>query len=414
MSIAHASPPVLDAGAGGVAPALALLAETRQRTLALVSHLGPAELERVHSPVMGPLVWDLAHIAAYEDLWLCHDHGRLDLLRPELARIYDAFATPRVHRRLERTEMLDTPGAFSYMDAVRERTRDVLERRGPGDWSRLELVVRHELQHTETMRQTMNLACLLPAGEPPPLKLDGAGVDSATANRTWIGGAAMHGAGTDSAGGAPPDGDWVEVPAGRFPVGAPREGFAYDNERPQHEVRLGAFAIASRPLLNVDWHEFRAAGGYERREWWSPEGWAWLNGHAGGAREPWTSHPRARRDDPHTCLCHLSWFEADALARSRGARLPSEAEWEVAARLPAGLPSKGLVWEWTSSQLRGYPGFRPDPYPEYSEVFFDRGYRVLRGSSWATAPRVASASFRNWDLPQRRQLFAGARLAQDR
>jgi gamma-glutamyl hercynylcysteine S-oxide synthase len=123
----------------------------------------------------------------------------------------------------------------------------------------------------------------------------------------------------------------------------------------------------------------------------------------------------------------VSWFEADAFARWRGARLPSEAEWERAATEagdgrghldqldfgpgPAG-PFVGDCWEWTASDFRGYPGFEPFPYREYSEVFFERGYRVLRGASWATRPAVARTTFRNWDLPQRRQIFAGFRCAE--
>jgi iron(II)-dependent oxidoreductase len=120
----------------------------------------------------------------------------------------------------------------------------------------------------------------------------------------------------------------------------------------------------------------------------------------------------------------VSWFEADAFARAHDARLPSEPEWEKAATFaaasgggvapgarPGALEAVGQVWEWTRSAFGGYPGFRAHPYREYSEVFFGDSYRVLRGSSWATAPRLVSDTFRNWDLPQRRQLFAGLRLA---
>jgi iron(II)-dependent oxidoreductase len=118
----------------------------------------------------------------------------------------------------------------------------------------------------------------------------------------------------------------------------------------------------------------------------------------------------------------VSWFEADAFARAYGARLPEEAEWERAAsgggydraaRGGGALADVGQVWEWTGTSFHGYPGFRAHPYREYSEVFFGDSYRVLRGSSWATAIRVASLTFRNWDLPERRQIFAGLRLARD-
>ncbi len=108
----------------------------------------------------------------------------------------------------------------------------------------------------------------------------------------------------------------------------------------------------------------------------------------------------------------MSWFEADAFARAAGARLPSEVEWEKAAGRGQ-LTSTGRVWEWTQSEFDGYRGFVAHPYREYSEVFFAKGYRVLRGGSWATSERVASRHFRNWDLPQRRQIFAGVRLARD-
>jgi iron(II)-dependent oxidoreductase len=164
---------------------------------------------------------------------------------------------------------------------------------------------------------------------------------------------------------------------------------------------------------------FSEGGGYERREWWTREGWAWKQEY------DITHHPAISAGHPEAAACHVSWFEADAFAKAHGARLPTEREWEKAAtweqdsngERPAGsagaLAAVGQVWEWTASHFHGYPGFRAFPYREYSEVFFGERYRVLRGSSWATDARVASTTFRNWDLPLRRQIFAGVRLARE-
>jgi len=353
---------------------LAAMDETRARTLALVAPLSDEQLEAQLSPIMSPLVWDLAHIAAYEDLWICARHGGGELLRAELAAVYDAFETPRAVRG--EIELLGAGAAREYMAAVRARTVATLERAGAGDGVLCELVLRHELQHTETMLQTMALAGLLADGEPlAPL------------------------AGGD---------EWIEFAPGSFEMGAGPQGFAYDNERPRHEVELPGFSIADRPVTNATWLTFAEGGGYERREWWSDEGWAWKEEYDIG------HHPVVAAGDLEAPVCHVSWFEADAFARAQGARLPTEQEWERAAtseqQAPAGI---GAVWEWTASSFLPYPGFRAYPYREYSEVFFGDRYRVLRGGSWASSPRVATPTFRNWDLPERRQIFAGLRLARD-
>jgi iron(II)-dependent oxidoreductase len=351
------------------------LQDVRAATLALVAHLDDAQLERTYTSLMSPLVWDLAHIAAYEDLWLAHRHAGLPLLHPELAEMYDAFETPRAVRG--EIELLDAPAARGYLRDVRERVLAALAVEGEGDGVLCELVLRHELQHTETMRQAMAIAGILPAGEPRLEPL--ANGDSCA---------------------------WVEVGAGAFEMGAPAEGFAYDNERPRHTVETDAFAIARWPVTNAGWLEFAADGGYERRELWSAEGWAWKEREAAGP------HAAIAQGDPRAAVCHVSWFEADAFARAHAARLPTEAEWERAASEDA-LEATGQVWEWTNSFFGGYPGFFAHPYREYSEVFFGDDYRVLRGGSWASSARVATKTFRNWDYPQRRQIFAGVRLAHD-
>jgi iron(II)-dependent oxidoreductase len=357
---------------------VAALEEVRARTLALVGHLDDAELERQVDPIMSPLAWDLAHIAAYEDLWLVHRFAGEELLHPELAARYDAFETPRAVRG--DIELLDAPATREYLAAVRRRTLAAIDARGTDPVTH-EMVLRHELQHTETMRQAMRLGGQLPPGEPSFAPGDGR------------------------------DG-WIAIPGGSFGMGAADDVFSYDNERPRHAVGVAPFAIARRPVTNATWLRFTEGGGYQRREWWSDEGWAWKEDY------DITHRPDAADGHPEAPVCHVSWFEADAFARSCGARLPTEAEWEKAATWTQGTREDrpegiGQVWEWTSTRFEGYPGFVPHPYPEYSEVFFGERYRVLRGGSWATHPRVATPTFRNWDLPERRQIFAGVRLARD-
>ena len=377
----------------GVAQVLDGLEYARGRTFALIGHLEDGQLERVYSQIMSPLVWDLGHIAAYEDLWLPHRLGERELLRPDLAALYDAFETPRAIRG--DIEMLGPAQARGYLAEVRARTVQTLAECGIGDGVICEMVVRHELQHGETMRQAMVIAGLL--GE----------ADVAARDRP------LRGAlGDGDASPAPVGGDWIEVAAGSFAMGAPSDGFAYDNERPRHERQTSGFQIACRPATNADWLRFAELGGYEREELWSEEGWAWL----AEAEQPRAGamHPAIAAGHPQAPACHVSWFEAQAFASAHDARLPSEAEWEKAATLEGSpLDGVGRVWEWTESTFDGYPGFVAHPYREYSEVFFGEDYRVLRGGSWATDERVANPHFRNWDLPQRRQIFAGVRLARD-
>jgi iron(II)-dependent oxidoreductase len=347
---------------------------------------------------MSPLVWDLGHIAAFEDLWLCRQ-TRLELLRPELADLYDAAETPRA----ERVEVpyLKRQEAIQYMEEVRERALEHLDEVGPVIG---EMLLQHEHQHNETMLQTLQLA------EP--------GVYAPERERP------TRLAATGS----------VVVEARPVQIGFEGEGFAYDNERPRHRVELAAYRIDRAPVTNAQFLAFVEDGGYRRRELWSEEGWSFREREGWERPLYWTADGEERRFDRVEPLArelpamHVSAFEADAYARWRGARLPTEAEWEHAAELfepergeldqlgfgpgPAG-PFVGDCWEWTASEFEGYPGFEAYPYREYSEVFFGEGYRVLRGGSWATRARVARPSFRNWDHPQRRQIFAGFRCAED-
>jgi iron(II)-dependent oxidoreductase len=408
------------------------LAEGRDRTLALVEPLSDADVEAQHTEIMSPLVWDLAHIAAYEELWLVHREAGRPLSHPELLAMYDAFETPRAVRG--DLPLLDRGQALAYLEDVR---RGVPQ----GDGFIHELVLRHEHQHGETMLQAIELARLEPAPAVPRMDRP-----AAPGGHTGL--------------------ESVLVPGGPCEIGARDGVFAYDNERPRHHTDVRSFRIGRTPITNATYLTFVEGGGYRRRPWWSREAWAWKEQYdithpEGWARGPTGKWRRWTMDgwaplDPDEPAVHVSWFEADALARSLGARLPTEAEWEKAATwdqesgsarpypwgyeaadqsranldhgllgpAPAGaypdgaapcgaLGMLGDVWEWTASDFRGYDGFVAHPYREYSEVFFGSAYKVLRGGSWATRARVATPTFRNWDLPERRQIFSGVRLAWD-
>src|SRR4051794_17056634 len=225
-------------------PALNALAQARRRILDVVAPISRDDLERVHSTLMSPLVWDLGHIAAFEDLWLVHRFAGEEMVRPELAEVYDAFETPRAGRG--DLPYLRTGEALDYLASVRERAVAATERLGVGDGLLHELVVRHELQHRETMLQTIVLARL--DGYTQPARLEG---PTGPSGHTEL--------------------ELAEVPAGDTWLGADDDGFAYDNERPRHRIELPAFRIGRIPVTNATWLHFAEGGGYERREWWRDE-----------------------------------------------------------------------------------------------------------------------------------------------
>jgi iron(II)-dependent oxidoreductase len=206
----------------------------------------------------------------------------------------------------------------------------------------------------------------------------------------------------------------VLVDGGKCAVGTDVEPWAYDNERPEHVVDVPPFWIDDAPVTNSAYAEFVSAGGYEDARLWHPDGWRWrqeadatgpLFWHGDGTVLRYGARVERAPDEP---VQHVCWYEADAFARWVGKRLPTETEWEVAAPTNA-----GHVWEWTASPFAGWPGFEAFPYREYSEVFFGPEYMTLRGGSWATHTTVQRPTFRNWDYPIRRQIFAGFRCAKD-
>lgn len=356
----------------------AALAEVGERTFALLDPIPEADWTSQVSPLMSPLVWDLAHMANYEELWLVARIGGVPTRSARLDDMYNAFEHPRWER--PSLALLDPSEARSYYEDVRAAGLALLDKvdlDGDEPLTRdgfvYSMVVMHHHQHCETMLATLGLMGTLPAGSGP------------------------RAVGSEGE---------VHVPAGPFVMGTDRHAWAYDDEKPAHEVHVGAFSIDAGPVTNAAYRGFVDDGGYERSELWGPAGLRWLQDEA--ATGPLVWHDDL---DPDAPVQHVSWFEADAYARWARRRLPTEAEWEKAASSGAIAGSTGQVWEWTASDLDPYPGFVSFPYAEYSEVFFGDGYKVLRGGSWAAHPRAVSATFRNWDWPQRRQIFAGFRTA---
>ncbi|WP_018636697.1 ergothioneine biosynthesis protein EgtB [Parafrankia elaeagni] len=458
-------------GSTGPEALAAELDAARRRSLGYTD-LAEDDLLRQHSPLMSPLVWDLAHIGNYEEIWLLRALTGTPELRPGLDGIYDAFR----HSRASRTTLplLGPAEARGYLTDVRARVLDVLAGLnadqllpGAGQDHRERLlagafvygmVIQHEHQHDETMLATLQLR------SGPPV-LDDPGTGSGR-----VVGAGGAGAGADTGGAVVDDTAEVLVPAGAFTMGTSTDPWAYDNERPAHPVHLPAFHIGRFPVTNRAQLAFIADGGYDDERLWSAEGWAWrcqegLTAPLFWSRDGdvWTRRRFGRvepvpLDEP---VQHVCWYEAEAHARWAGRRLPTEAEWEKAcahdpvtrrSRLypwgdtdptsehanlghgqarpvpvgsrPAGASPCGAeqmigdVWEWTASGFTPYSGFAAFPYREYSEVFYPRGddparFRVLRGGSWATHPSAVRSTFRNWDFPIRRQIFAGFRLARD-
>lgn len=427
----------------------AALADTRARTLALVDGVSEADLSRVVDPLLSPLLWDLGHIANFEQRWLLgSDDAALD-------GIYNPFDHPRSERG--ELPVLSAEQCFEYMEGVRAA---VDQRLADADPFLLELVIQHEQQHNETMLQLLRQ---LPGYSPPEALTASFSPPPASPQHIRLREAASRAYRPVSR-----HKDWIAFPEGEYTIGTDSSSrtLVYDNEHGEHSRRVEAFEIAAHPVTNGEWIEWLELGGYKKPEWWTPQGWDWLVAESqlsdpaplGWRRglEGWELDYFGQTTtlDLSAPVCHVNWFEADAFARAHGARLPTEFEWEVAASydpragakgerrhyswgehawspgsanldqlafgaLPVGsndlgygpIDMLGQVWEWTASEFSAYPGFEPFAYEEYSRPFFDSGYRVLRGGSWATRARSVSNTFRNWDLPQRRQIFSGLRLA---
>ncbi len=417
-----------------------LLAEAHARTRALIDGLSDVQLMGPRLDIVNPFRWEAGHVAWFHEYFALR--GLDPAHRPAIPgadELYNSSTVPHDTRWL--LPLPDRDGTLAYMARVLDAMRARLVKGPPDDRARylFRLTLMHEDMHGEAftyMRQTLAYPAPVIPGPAP---------------------------GDADAGPHPGD---VAVPGGVFRLGSERETpFVFDNEKWAHEVRIEPFHIARAPVTNAEFAAFVADGGYRRRELWSEDGWAWRT--LAIAEHPiyWLGDGRAWRIRafdretelrPHRPVCHVNWHEAEAYCRWANRRLPTEAEWEAAAAgeaadgalarrkrvypwgdappdparanldghalgpvdvaaCPAGDSAFGCrqmignVWEWTASDFEPYPGFSPDDYADYSQPWFGATHKVLRGGAWATRGRLANCAYRNFFVPERRDVFAGFR-----
>jgi iron(II)-dependent oxidoreductase len=407
--------------------------DARGRTLALIGDLDDRQLLGTPLATLNPLLWEIGHVAWFQEKWLLRRDGRASL-RTDADALYDSAAV--AHDTRWDLPLPSRDATLRYMADIQGEVLERLARRPTAEDAYFTLLaIFHEDMHTEAFtysRQTL--------GYPAP-RLDAAVLVAETPDQPWYGD--------------------VALPSGQYALGASAaEPFVFDNEKWAHPVEVRPFAMARAPVTQAEFAAFVDDGGYRRREVWSAAGWSWRAGAAAEQPVYWQRVARGwqRRDfdtwvplEPHRPMIHVGWYEAEAYCLWAGRRLPTEAEWERAAscagvgqakrRFPWGddgptaerarLDGRGLgcvgvaahaagdsacgcrqmignVWEWTADVFRPYPGFVPDPYREYSAPWFG-DHHVLRGGCWATRGRLLRNTWRNFYRPARRDVFAGFR-----
>ena len=399
--------------------------QVRDTTVALAGPLSAEDCAIQSMPDASPAKWHLAHTTWFFETFVLQPHvPGYRAFDPAYGYLFNSYynAIGERHPRPERG-MLSRPPldeVLAYRRHVDEAILDMGEPRADA-LRLLEMGVHHEQQHQELI--LTDVKHLLSRN---PLK--------PAYQKSWPL--------TPIRARAP---RWIEFPGGLYEIGHAGPGFAFDNETPRHRVWLEDFEVSSHPVTHGDFLNFIEDGGYRRPELWLSAGWDIVRARGWAAPEYW-----ARRDgvwhtftlhgevpvDPNTPICHVSFYEAEAFARWAKARLPGEAEWEVAARgvpaagnfLESGAlhplalredPAEGTlaqafgdVWEWTRSEYGPYPGYRPEPgaVGEYNGKFMASQY-VLRGGSCATSASHIRVSYRNFFPPEARWQFSGLRLA---
>jgi ergothioneine biosynthesis protein EgtB len=398
----------------------------RAATEGLAAPLSPEDCTAQSMPDASPVKWHLAHTSWFFETFVLEaaapGHRPLE---PAYRVLFNSYyhSVGEQHFRPERG-LITRPGlaeVHAYRRHVDAHVLALLEhgRLGPAQLAVVELGLQHEQQHQELiltdLKHLLSRNPLAPVYRPRAPERPGKATPLA----------------------------WSTFPAGLREIGHAGPGFAFDNEGPRHRVFVHAFALASRAVTNAEYLAFVADRGYERPELWLADGWATREREGWRAPLYWTEQGGAWQrftlagrlpvamEEP---VAHVSAYEADAYARWAGARLPTEAEWEVAA---AGAPVAGNfvesgrlepapavgpgpaqlfgdVWEWTSSAYAPYPGYRPPPgaLGEYNGKFM-ANQLVLRGGSCATPASHIRASYRNFFRPDARWQWSGIRLARD-
>lgn len=377
--------------------------DVRRHSVALAGGLSDADATAQSMDDASPTKWHLAHISWFFETFLLRDHVAgyrlFDEAYPYLFNSYYEAEGAR-HARPERG-LLTRPSlaeVIDYRTHVDKAMADAMEGFSEELLDLVELGLHHEQQHQELL-----LTDILHLFSRNPLK-------PAYSDKTPARAA------------DPGPLQWLDGKSGIQQIGHAGRGFAFDCEGPCHEVLLQPHALANRPVTNGEWLAFIEDGGYRDARHWLSDGWAWVQDQAIDAPLYWNRKSDLEWNefgltgnhslDLAAAVKHVSYYEADAYATWAGARLPTEAEWEVAANND--LPNSGAVWEWTASAYLPYPGFKPaaGAVGEYNGKFMS-GQSVLKGGSIATPPGHIRPSYRNFFYPHQRWQFCGLRLAKD-
>ena len=345
------------------------LSDARARTARITAGFEGRRLLGPKLPIVNPPLWEIGHVGWFQERWclrLRPDGSLGESILPDADALYDSSTVPHDSRWALPLPVLRETRL--YLERVLGKVLDRL-RKNPDD-ERLHYFVRLATLHEDMHAEAFYYTCQTHSYPDP------------------------HGAENAD---EPFDSSDLEFPGGPFRLGAERgaQPFVFDNEKWAHEVELRPFAIARNLVTNGAFLKYVEDGGRAPRYWQKRDG-RWM--------EKRFDHWRPL--DPASPVRHVDWNDAQDWCLWAKRRLPTEAEWERAARDPAFR--WGALWEWTASVFEPYPGFEIDPYKEYSAPWFGT-HKVLRGKSFATPLRLARPTFRNFYTPERGDVFCGFR-----